>query len=470
VSGWIDCDELKPTAGRDTLDNPSVALLGEIFRTVETAAGRFILEDADLLAAHVRLIPDFVRQGFLERLGLLAVDVIGGARRKLQDIRKLAGGERKIFYSQLGQSNATTEVLGARGHVVVRLSGNAQRRSAEIAYLQTYCHGQELDSLIECLEAYTELDSFERSVVSELQLAIRKLFQPPEFRLVAGKLTLDSPIFWSGKQDGGAVLVFVDPRHGEFQKLRPLGYSALFWSMIEAFCREYLGDTLKRQSPKFFGSGAVDLEAFSKAHSELWELVVSDIEVSRIGMPKAGTRSGGGRIEVIGKGDIASLTIPSGGGAVVESDPDGKKTPKLLQIVDETGETGLSGYYLRIPESATAAFGKIITTFPSFAVVWFANRVTWQGTDLSTTAFLLDVTLDRLLASDASGGLAHGSMEIPSSRLQVFGEQIFFFIPEILQDRVVPQEEANPIKIEVRHELVDLNRSRSWRSKDAKSD
>ena len=55
-----------------------------------------------------------------------------------------------------------------------------------------------------------------------------------------------------------------------FEKLRPLGYAPLLWSMIEAFSREYLGDTLKKRSTKFFGDGAVDLEAYAKSHAELW--------------------------------------------------------------------------------------------------------------------------------------------------------------------------------------------------------
>src|SRR4029079_8607282 len=103
------------------------------------------------------------------------------------------------------------------------------------------------------------------------------------------------PIYWSGKVENGAIVAFVDPRHGEFQKLKPLGYSTFFWSMIETFCREYLGETLKRQSLKFFGSGAIDLDAFSKANSELWELVLDDIEASPIGLPAAPVRPSSGR-------------------------------------------------------------------------------------------------------------------------------------------------------------------------------
>lgn len=468
VSGWIDCDELRPTAGRDTLDSPSISFLTAIFQGVEAVASGYILADETLLGAHIRLIPDFLRQGQIERLGLLRVELIGGQSMSLAELRKAATEGSKLFYTTSGQTTAATEVLGARGHIIVRLSGNSQRRPAEAQYLTSFCQAQELDGLLDCLETYTELDTFERSVLSELSLSIRKLFSPPEFQLVAGKLTVDAPIYWTGKKDRDAIIVYVDTRHGEFQKLKPLGYSAFFWSMIETFCREYLSDTLKRQSIKFFGSGAIDLDAFSKANSELWELVLGDIEVSMIAQPASAGR-GGGRTEVVGQNDIANVTISSGGGVTAEPSPSGKKTAKILSIVDETDNTGLAGYYLRIPESATAAFGNIIRAFPSFAVVWFANRVTWQGSDLSSTAFIFDVTLDRFLAAQGSSEPAHGSLDLNLQHVRTYEDQIYFLIPPILEDRIVPQGADDLVKIKIQHELVDLRRPRAWTSKDEKA-
>lgn len=466
VSGWMDSDELRPTAGRDTLDSGSITLLTSIFQAVEAVAAGYILGDEVLLAAHVRLIPDFVRQGHIEQMGLLRVELIGGQSMTLGDIRNAAGKERKVFYTTSGQTTAATEVLGARGHLLVRLSGNYQRRQAEATYLQRYCGAQELDGLLDVLDFYQDLDPFERSVLSELSLSIRKLFSPPEFRLVAGRLTVDAPIYWTGKKDGDAIIVYVDTRHGEFQKLKPLGYSTFFWSMIETFCREYLSDTLKRQSVKFFGSGAIDLDAFSKANSELWDLVLGDIEVSNIGQPATTGRSGG-RTEVVGRNDIAQVTISSGGGVTADPSASGKKAGKLLNIVDETGATGLAGYYLRIPETASSAFGDIIRSFPSFAVVWFANRVTWQGSDLTSTAFVFDVTLDRFLASVGSTEPAHGAMDLTLQQVRTYEGQIYFLIPPLLQDRIVPQNANDLVRIKIQHELVDLQRQRAWTSKDS---
>jgi molecular chaperone HtpG len=469
VAGWIDSDELRPTAGRDTLDNPSISLLTAVFQGVETVASRYILADETLLGAHIRLIPDFVRQGYIERLELLRVELVGGRSMSLAEIRKAANEGQKVFYTTSGQTTAATEVLGARGHIIVRLSGNSQRRPAEAQYLGSFCQAQELDGLLDCLETYADLDTFDRSVLSELAFSIRKLFSPPEFRLVAGKLTVDAPIYWTSKKEKDAVIVYVDTRHAEFQKLKPLGYSPFFWSMVETFCREYLSDTLKRQSVKFFGSGAIDLDAFSKANSELWELVLGDIEVSTIAQPASASR-GGGRTEVVGRNDIANVTISSGGGVTTDPSPSGKKAAKILNIVDETGSTGLAGYYLRIPESATAAFGDIIRAFPSFAVVWFANRVTWQGSDQSSTAFIFDVTLDRFLTAQGSSEPAHGSMDLNLIHVRTYEDQMYFLIPPILRDRIVPQNADDLVKIKIQHELVDLRRPRAWTSKDDKGE
>ncbi len=470
VAGWIDCDALRPTAGRDTLDAPSVAILTRLAQTLEVEAREHILRDAALLAGHIRLLPDFVRLGLLERLDKLTVELVGGKTMSLGEIRSAAAADqsRRVFYTSSAQATAATEVLAARGHIIVRLSGNSDRYIAESRYVSTFCRAEKLDGLIECLDVYTELDPFERSVLSELDLSIRKLFKPPSFHLIAGKLTLDTPIYWSGKTENGKVIVYVDTRHGEFQKLKPLGYSTFFWSMIETFCREYLGETLKRESLKFFGSGAVDLEILSKANSETWELVLGDIEVSRIALSdqhgKSAAAGGGGarRVEVVGRSDIAHVTISKGGGVVEPPPTSDRPASKLLHIVDESGTTGLGGYYLRIPESATSAFGDIIQGFPSFAVVWFANRITWQGSDLSQTAFVFDITLDRFLITDAS----YGAEELTRAQVQKYSNQLYFFIPSAVVDGVVPNSAEDLIRIQIRHELIDLNRARAWTSKE----
>ncbi|MBK7417596.1 MAG: ATP-binding protein [Nitrospira sp.] len=475
VSGKLDTDFLQPTAGRDSLDSKSQTLLGQVFQIIETASYQAILDDPDLLENHIRLLSELVAKGHLEKLGQLSVKSIDGRIFKLADLQEKNSQGNRIFYSLSGNSTPATEVLQARGHVILALSSNRDRRNAEIAYLRSYCSGEQFDNLIECIEPYEKLERFDQAVLAELDFAIKRLFNPSPYSFVAGKLTLDAPIYWSDKKDGGKSVVFVDTRHGEFLKLKPLGFSGLFWSMIEAFCREYLGDTLKRQSPKFFGSGAIDLDSYSKSHGELWELVATDIEISRIESPESNPslHQRTSHIEVVRASDVVRVTISTGAGVKTEqiaadeiSDTGSKQSPpKLLRIIDETKVTGLEGYYLRIPETATKAFGDLLRTFPTFVLVWFANRITWQGSDLQSTAFLLDITLDRLIQSPARGELAHGTVDLGPSKIQTYNGQIYFFIDPAIQEHLVPKNDKDLIKIDVRHELLDLGKPRSWTSK-----
>ena len=402
ISGWLDSDLVRPTAGRDTVSADCFSKITQMFRRIEARARQLVVRDEELLSEHIRLLPDILASGDLSLLGLLRVGTLDGRSYLLSDIEGMSN-ERRVFYSQSRRSTPAAEVLQAQGDIIVSASADRNRRRAETRYLLERCKATTFDNLIERLEPYVELDHFERAVLAELDMAIRRLFQPEAFTFFPGKLTLDVPIFWSDRKEAGKTIVFVDTRHGEFEKLKPLGYTPLLWSMIEAFSREYLGDTLKRRSRKFFGDGAVDLEAFAKSHSELWELVPSEIETSMLGGSEEGLRrrSLGAQVEIVRPQDITQVQVSSGAGedlyrSRADDDANSSEIPgKLLQIVDVNGSTGLRGYYIRIPISASKAFGAIIRTFGNFAVVWFANCITWSGTDDLDTAFLLSRHIGR---------------------------------------------------------------------------
>lgn len=479
ASGYFDSNVFQPTAGRDSLNDISLSRLTKIIRAIEEIVSPVILSDSNLLANHIRMLPIFVDQGKLEQLCLLKISTIDGRNHTLGELKKLSQEGKRIFYTHSGAKTAASEVLTARGHVIVKISTAHQRRQAEETYLTRICNGERFDNLLECLEIYDELDRFERTIVSELDYVIRKLFSPSSYKFVTGKLSLDAPIYWSNKKESGKTIVLLDTRHGEFQKLKPLGYSTLLTSMIEAFCREYLSDTLKRQSTKFFGTGAVNFDSYSKSHIELWELLASDIETSTINSPntsaKAGYRGGGARMSVMRSSDIAQVTITQDEGVKEEGNREGesastvtKSSPKILRIIDESKSTGLDGYYIKLPQTATNAFGDLVKTFPSFVVVWFANRITWQMSDLKSSAFLFDIILDKIITTASDCKLAHGSEELSTLKIHSYSNSLYLFVPLTIVDFIIPKDNENPIKIEIRHELVDIEGARSWVAREKK--
>ena len=474
ASGYFDSNVFQPTAGRDSLNDISLSRLTKIIRAIEEIVSPVILSDSNLLANHIRMLPIFINQEMIEQLCLLKISTIDGQNHTLGELKKLSQEGKRIFYTHSGTKTAASEVLTARGHVIVKISAAHQRRQAEESYLTRICNGERFDNLLECLEIYDELDRFEKTIVSELDYVIRKLFNPPSYKFVTGKLSLDAPIYWSNKKESGKIIVFLDTKHGEFQKLKPLGYSTLLTSMVEAFCREYLSATLKRQSTKFFGTGAVNFDSYSKSHIELWELLASDIETSTIKSPnkniKVGYRGGGAKISVMRSSDIAQVTITQDEG-VKEGEPTSavrKSSSKILRIIDETKSTGLDGYYIKLPQTATNAFGDLLKTFPSFVVVWFANRITWQVSDLKSSAFLFDIALDKIITTKSDCKLSHGSEELSTLKLHSHSNSLYLFVPLAIVDFIIPKDNENPIKIEIRHELVDIEGARSWVAREKK--
>ena len=216
ISGWFDSDLVRPTAGRDTVNADSHSSIARVFRCIENRARECVILTEDLLAAHIRLLPGIVASGDLSKLDLLRVRTLDGRSYLLSDLRALSG-ERRIFYSLANNVTAAAEVLQAKGDILVSVSGDRNRRSAEVLYLRERCGANAFDNLIERLEPYTDLDHFERALLAELDMAIRRLYKPEAFIFLPGRLTLDVPIYWSDKKEGRKTIVYFDTKHGEFE-------------------------------------------------------------------------------------------------------------------------------------------------------------------------------------------------------------------------------------------------------------
>ena len=169
---------------------------------------------------------------------------------------------------------------------------------------------------------------------------ISRSYEVEKFHLIPGKLTEDIPVFLREHSLGQPLDIFVDVRHPEIVKLEVLGYTDLLYSLISTFCREYLGPSLKKWSPRFFGDGSLNLELLSKRRSELWILVKDDIGV----VLKGGQR---GQRDVVTRADVQEVTVGEGQS---QPEPSPQKRPsRILHIIDKASTTELSGYYLRVP-------------------------------------------------------------------------------------------------------------------------
>jgi len=287
-------------------------------------------------------------RGLFDKLGNVKVNLADGSESTLGSIRRRAEQGVGVFFG-VAHEQALNQIMQARGHLAVLLSSDRHRQDAERRFLEQYCAAKPCDGIIDCTEHYTNLSRYERVFLSELELNISKSYEVKNFRLIPGKLTEDMPVFI--KEHGGSqpIDVFVDVRHQEIAKLEDLGYSQLLYSLISTFCREYLGPSLKKWSPRFFGDGALNLELLAKRRSELWVLLKGDIGVVRKG----------GQRQVVTRSDVRVVNVGGGGQSHHEQQP-GRTPSRILHIVDEQGATGLGGFYIRLPDTAFGANGDLL--------------------------------------------------------------------------------------------------------------
>ena len=249
VSGQIDCDNLAPTAGRDSLDPTSQSLLSGIVACMEHAAVLAVLESSERISRHTRIFRYVRSQGLISSLGMVEVELADGARTTLDEIKRRNKGGVKVYYAT-SRNQVLSQILYARGHVVVQLPGDSDKKAAVREYLMCFCGAAGLQGRVECSEIYEPLSRFERAFLSELEDTILAAYNIRKAKLIPGKLTEDLPVNVIESKGSDEIEIYLDVRHVEITKLEKLGITALFTSMVAAFCRGVSGTDTPKPEPK----------------------------------------------------------------------------------------------------------------------------------------------------------------------------------------------------------------------------
>ena len=459
VSGRLDSDRFVPTAGRDSLDSTTTAFLNRIVQLMEKVAVEAVLESAERINQHTRVFRYIVARGFIEKLDNVRVHLADGSESAFGDIRRRSqGGGVKVFFG-LAQKHTLNQIMQARGHLVVILSADRFRRDAERAYLERFCGAEAFDGIIDCAERYDELSRFERTFLSEVELSIDQSYEITNYRLISGRLTEDIPVFVKEHGGGQPIDIYVDVRHREVTKLEALGYSQFLFSLIATFVRVYLGPSLKKWSPRFFGDGALNLDLLAKRRSELWILLKEDIGVFRQG----------GRPEVVTRSDVRVVNAADGKQLQHDDDyrAEAEKPPRILQVVDDSSGTGIGGYYIRLADTAFHAYGDLLPGLDSRGVVWAGNKIEYVVSDTVSAAFQYEIRLDQVVSVNLNGQpRAEGAIQLDQSLQSMFGG-IYLPIPPPLERFLVPSGDCE-IRLELMPgNLIDMRTAKHWMPKEA---
>jgi molecular chaperone HtpG len=452
VSGRLDCDKFVPTAGRDSLDAGTTSLLGRIVGCLERVAVDAVFESTERIAQHTRLFQYIVSRNMYSKLDKVRVNLADGSESTLGTVKRRAvDGKLSVFFG-LAKKQSLNQIMHARGHIVVLLSSDHFRQAAERTYLQQFCGAKPFDGVVDCVEFYGDLSRFEKIVLSEMELNISKAYEIKNFELTPGKLTEDIPVFVKETLGSPRLEILVDTRHQEIAKLQDLGFTPILYSLVATFCREYLGATLKKWSPRFFGDGAINLELIAKRRSELWILLKDDIGVIRKG----------GQRQVVTSSDVQVVNVG-------QQPPEAKSRPRIVQIVDENSATSLAGYYIRLPDGAYNAYGDLLPECDSRGLVWAGNRIEYVISDAVSASFKYEVRLDEVVSVPTNGvKRAEGALALRQP-LQALFDGLYFPIPPVLERYLVPLGEKE-IRIELYCDWFDVRTAKHWEPRQALSD
>lgn len=448
IAGRMECDLFVPTAGRDSLDGNTASLLGEIGLILEDMAIETVLASATRIAQHTRIFRVINRRGLVEKMGNVVVRLADGTEMALGRIRERAGtGGISVFFGTT-RNHALSQVMQSQGHMVVQVSADRHRRAAEQSYLEQYCAARRFDGVVECADVYDKLTVFERVVLSEIEQNIAKAYEIQSFELVAGRLTEDIPTLVKDRTGKRPVEIVVDVRHREVTKLEGLGLTPLVYSLIAVFCREYIGPSLRKWSPRFFGDGALNLELFAKRRSDLWLLVKDDIGVVRKG----------GQRQVVTRRDVTTLNVADPGAQPTTPE---MQRHRLLRIIDEESKTDLGGYYIRLPDWAFDAYGDLVVGCDSRGAVWMGNKIMFVASDGVSAQFQYEIRLDEIVAVPVGVGLrAEGALELERPLQEMF-RGVYFPIPQVLERFLVPAG-SEEIRLDLHCEWIDMRSRKLW--------
>jgi molecular chaperone HtpG len=448
VSGRLDSDAFTPTAGRDSLDGTTTAMLGRLVQAMEIHVTEIILGSSERLELHTRIFRVVHRRGWADRVGKSLIRMADGNDIVLEDVRARAEKGVSVFYGTQ-HKQALSQVMMARGHLVLLLSSDSYKQAVEISYLDRLCKAKRFTGVVECEAVHQDLSLFEKIVLSEIETIVARSYEILNFRVTAGRLTEDIPAYVREPDGFEGLEIIVDVRHAEVTKLEILGFSSLLYSVIARFAREYLGPSLKKWSPRFFGDGALNLELLAKRRSELWILVKDDIGVIQKGAER----------QVVTSSDVRVVNV--GAPAEQNENQQGQKPPKILKIVDENRQTDLAGHYIRLPDSAYRAYGDLIQEYNHRGVMWGGNQIGYIVSDAISASFRYEIRLDEVIAlQEGTTTRAEGSEQI-TKPFQLMFDGLYFPIPERLERYLVPMDNTS-LRLQLDCDLFDMKSARRW--------
>lgn len=476
LGGALDCQLLRPTAGREAVTDESRGIVQQIVLTIEKAIAEYIAITPDLpdqFSAFFRYLQQFNYWHLAENA---TIRVFAANRQPMAWLKQQTGG---VFYANDRNDQAIMQAYRENGKIVAILSTDAHRRSVEIGFLTQHCKAKQLSDTVTCLRMVDDLGWDDLSLKYRLGEKLKRQYLIENLKIHAGELSHGAMIWVPPKQPetGSGISLFIDFSRPNVKRLVGLRDAVAFDALCDVFIRDNVlphmemsfpelkkrdFDTMLRKlqsSVEFF---EVDPNDISRLHQLAAitnmspETIAAVLGANKPGRP---VRASVNRSDVARVGDIVQQNA-----AISPDKMQQEFTQNLLEmdtsdikILDATTANptiGLCNYYLALTTDAHVLYRRIfLERNPSSDFSWGGYRAGYLFYSEGVSVVYYDIEFGDLINVEERGLPRSGTYSIGHKAL-ISKNMVYLPIPKEFESHIVPDSSTKRFRIQ--HQIMGL--------------
>lgn len=479
LGGMINSSLLRPTAGREAVNDESRQLVQSLVRAIEAGLAHHISKTPGLPERFSSFYKYLSQTHLWGLAGGTTVRVHGANQRlRLDSFKSTERG--KVFFARDGHDQSIVQAFSDQGKKVIILSTDGQRQRVEMNYLQDFCNAAILSDRVTCLRTITRLSISEEAFKFQLLDRLRVQYLVGSLHVKAGELTHGAMLWATSSPAGsGERVLFVDFRHHQIKRLVELRDSYSFDAVFDIFIRDSVFPHLEMCFPDLKKRDFDSLLKKLQSTVEYFEIDPADVgrihqlaSITKMPPEKVaavfGRRSfGTARPTSVGASDVAR--VPSSVRAAAE-ESEGQAIEerrqelevslletdveaKILDARDIDPALGLSRYYLALTNDAHILYRRIfLERKPAVDFSWGGYRGGYLFYSEGSAVVYYDLQFERLV-EESEERERSGKITLEQAPL-VLKNQVFLPIPEEMEPELVPVDRA--LKFTVRHQILGV--------------
>lgn len=499
LGGCIDCELLRPTAGREAVTDYSRTFVQKIIYSVEKALVEYIASKPDL-PQHFNAFYRYLCQKQNWGLANESTIRVFGAQQRVP-LKSLKGLDiATVFYANENHDKAIMQAYQEKGRTVALLSTNTYRRKVEVGFLEKFCHAKQLDDCVTCLKVVEDLGANALGVKYKLRSKLQQQYLIDNLNIQVGELTHEAIVWVPQKKHNSRITLYIDLRHSYVMRLIDLQYSLSIDALYDVFIRDHVLPHLEIAFPELRKRDFDKMLKKLQSSFEYYEVDPTDVrrlnylaETTKMAPEKIaevlGTRRRGRpvpssveRSEVARISDVVNqcneditrqeieeleTNLESLKSNMVERATKYREAFafRLLQIktsnvkvfdaTDVDPVLGFSQYYFALTQDAHVLYRRIfLERLPSTDFSWGGHRAGYLFYCEGLSVVYYDIQFERLIEFNDLSQSRSATIAIPNHPL-ITKDMVYLPIPDCFGEFMVPKDKT--LKFSIQHQIMGIN-------------